>query len=202
MYNLTNYKTMKKLTSTTLIACALLFGFSCNQKKEPVEEAQEANEQAFEDTPMEETKDDVSEFMTEAASGGMMEVELGRIAQQKAQHADVKSFAQMMVTDHTKANDELKALAGTKNIVLPDSMSKDHMDHINNLRDKTGADFDNAYMDLMVDDHEDDVKEFDEAAQNLQDPEVKAFASKTVVTLRKHLDRAKQINDMLDKQKK
>lgn len=192
---------MKKLTSTTLIACALLFGFSCNQKQEPVEEAQEANEQTFEDTSVEETMDDLSEFMTEAASGGMMEVELGKMAQEKAQHADVKSFAQMMVTDHTKANDELKALAGTKSIVLPDSMSKDHMDHITELRDKTGADFDNAYMDLMVEDHEEDVKEFEEAVNELQDPEAKAFASKTLTTLRKHHERAKQINDMLDKKK-
>ncbi|MER2997290.1 DUF4142 domain-containing protein [Pontibacter populi] len=192
---------MKKLTSTTLIACALLFGFSCNQKQEPVEEAQEANEQTFEDTSVEETMDDLSEFMTEAASGGMMEVELGKMAQEKAQHADVKSFAQMMVTDHTKANDELKVLAGTKSIVLPDSMSKDHMDHITELRDKTGADFDNAYMDLMVEDHEEDVKEFEEAVNELQDPEAKAFASKTLTTLRKHHERAKQINDMLDKKK-
>lgn len=184
-----------------MIACALLFGFSCNQKQEPVEEAQEANEQTFEDTSVEETMDDLSEFMTEAASGGMMEVELGKMAQEKAQHADVKSFAQMMVTDHTKANDELKALAGTKSIVLPDSMSKDHMDHITELRDKTGADFDNAYMDLMVEDHEEDVKEFEEAVNELQDPEAKAFASKTLTTLRKHHERAKQINDMLDKKK-
>ncbi|NEM96214.1 DUF4142 domain-containing protein [Pontibacter burrus] len=192
---------MKKITSTGLIALALLFGFSCNQKKEPVEEAQEANERAFEDTPQEETKDDLSEFMTKAASGGMMEVELGKLAQQKGQHADVKNFGQMMVTDHTKANDELKALAAAKGIMLPDSMGSDHMDHVRNLRDKTGADFDKAYMNLMVDDHKDDIDEFEEAARDLHDADAKAFASKTLPVLQKHHERAKQIKDMLDKQK-
>ncbi|MBB6609419.1 DUF4142 domain-containing protein [Pontibacter sp. Tf4] len=192
---------MKKIVTTGLIACTLLIGFGCNQKPEPVEEAQEANEQAFEDTPMEETKDDLSEFMTEAASGGMMEVELGRMAEQKAQHADVKSFGQMMVTDHTKANDELKALAASKNIMLPDSMGRDHMDHVAELRDKTGADFDKAYMKLMVEDHQEDIDEFEEAARDLQDADAKAFASKTLPVLQKHHERAKQIKDMLDKQK-
>ena len=199
---LTYHKTMKKIASTGLIACALLFGFSCNQKQEPLEEAQEVNEQKAEDTAMEDNMTDLSDFMTKAASGGMMEVELGNLAQEKARNADVKSFGQMMVTDHTKANNELKALAATKNITLPDSMSSDHMDNVSELRQKTGAEFDKAYMDLMVEDHEEDVKLFDEAAQNLEDPEVKAFASKTVVTLRQHLDRAKQVKDMLDKQNK
>lgn len=192
---------MKKFASTSLLVCALLFGFSCNQKQEPVEEAQETNEEKFEDTAVEETKDELSEFMTKAASGGMMEVELGNLAQEKAQHADVKSFGQMMVTDHTKANEELKALAASKGITLPDSMSQDHMDRITELREKTGADFDNAYMDLMVEDHQEDVDLFEDASQNLEDPEAKSFASKTVATLRQHHDRAKQVNDMLDKKK-
>lgn len=192
---------MKKITSTGLIALALLFGFSCNQKTEPVEEAQEANERAFEDTPQEETKDDLSEFMTKAASGGMMEVELGKLAQQKGQHADVKNFGQMMVTDHTKANDELKALAAAKGIMLPDSMGSDHMDHVRDLRDKTGADFDKAYMNLMVEDHQEDIDDFEEAARDLQDADAKAFASKTLPVLQKHHERARQIKDMLDKQK-
>lgn len=193
---------MKKIASASLIACALLFGFSCNQKQEPVEEAQEVNEEKFEDTAVEEVKDDLSEFMTKAASGGMMEVELGKMAQEKGQHADVKSFGKMMVTDHTAANNELKALAGTKNITLPDSMSQDHMDNITELREKTGADFDRAYMDLMVEDHNEDVEMFDEASKNLEDAEAKAFASKTLTTLKKHHERARQVKDMLDKAKK
>ena len=133
--------------------------------------------------------------MTKAASGGMMEVELGNLAQQKGQSAEVKEFGKMMATDHTNVNNELKALAAHKNVVLPDSMGQNHMDHVKELREKTGADFDKAYMDLMVSDHEEDVELFEDAANNLEGADVKAFASKTVTTLRQHLDRAKQIND-------
>ncbi|WP_276499562.1 DUF4142 domain-containing protein [Pontibacter litorisediminis] len=189
---------MKKIFSTGLIAGAFMFAMaSCNQEGGAVEEAQEVNEQVAEDTQMEDQMTDMSDFMTKAASGGMMEVELGKMAQEKGQHADVKSFGQMMVTDHSKANEELKSLAQKKNIVLPDSMGEKHMDHVQELRDKTGAEFDRAYMDLMVEDHEEDVNMFEDAAKNLQDPDVKAFASKTVPTLRQHLQRAQQIDSTL-----
>jgi putative membrane protein len=193
---------MKRIASTGLLACAFLFGVAaCNQEKkeDSVEQAQTANEEPAEGTETEETRDDQSEFMTKAASGGMMEVELGKLAQQNASSQQVKDFGTMMVTDHTKANDELKALAGKKSIVLPDSMSQEHMDHVKELRGKKAADFDKSYMDLMVEDHEEDVELFDEAAQNQQDPDVKAFASKTVTVLRKHQEQAKKTKDAVDK---
>jgi len=190
---------MKRIASTGLIAGALFFVLSCNQKQEPVEQAQETNEQAYENTPQEETQDDLSEFMTEAASSSMMEVELGKLAQEKGQNAEVKNFGKMMVDHHTAANGELKTLAASKSIVLPDSMGRDHMDHVKNLRDKTGADFDKAYMNRMVDEHEDDVEDFQEAANKLQDADAKAFANKTLTTLRQHYDQAKKLKETLNK---
>ncbi len=191
---------MKTLASTGLLIGALLFGTAaCNQEKGAVEEAQDVNEQRADDTAMEDEMTDMSDFMTKAASGGMMEVELGKLAAQKAQSKEVKDFGNMMVTDHTKVNEELKKLAQQKNIMLPDSMSESHMDHVKELRDKTGADFDKAYMDLMVSDHEEDVDMFQSAADEMQDPEVKNFATTTVVSLRQHLDRAKQVKDMVNK---
>ena len=190
---------MKKFASTGLMLAALLFSaVSCNQKEGAVEEAQETNEQKFDDTSMEDTKDDQSEFMTKAASGGMMEVQLGQLAQQNGMSQDVKDFGKMMVDDHTKANEELKALAAQKNITLPDSMGQEQMDHVEELRGKANADFDQAYMSLMVDDHQEDVDLFQEAAQNLQDPDTKAFASKTVPILQQHLDRAQQVNNTVN----
>ncbi|WP_347157432.1 DUF4142 domain-containing protein [Pontibacter chitinilyticus] len=191
---------MKKFASTGLLLSALLLGtVSCNQNKGAVEEAQETNEQKFDDTAVEDTKDNLSDFMTKAASGGMMEVQLGQLAQQKAQSQDVKDFGQMMVDDHTKANQKLKDLAAQKNITLPDSMAPEQMDHVKELRDKTGAEFDKAYMSLMVDDHQEDIDLFQNAAQNLEDPDVKAFASSTVPVLQKHLDRAKEVNNTVNK---
>lgn len=191
---------MKKIFSTGLLIGAFVFGMaSCNQQEGAVEEAQEVNEERVEDTAMEEQMDDLSEFMTKAASGGMMEVELGRMAQEKGQMQEVKDFGKMMVDDHSKVNDELKMMAQQKGLTLPDSMGQDHMDNVNDLKEKTGADFDKAYMDLMVSDHEEDVEMFEEASNNLEDAEAKAFAGKTLTTLRQHLDRAKQIKDSMNK---
>jgi len=193
---------MKKIISTGLIAGAFVFAVaSCNQKNDSVEQAQEVNEQQAENTPMEEQKDELSDFMTKAASGGMMEVELGKLAQQQAMNKQVKDFGSMMVTDHTKANNELKTLASKKNIMLPDSMSQEHMDHVRELRNKKGADFDEAYMDLMVSDHKDDVQMFEDASNNLEDADAKAFASKTLATLRMHLDRAQKIDSTMQNRK-
>jgi putative membrane protein len=191
---------MKRIGLTSLVAGCLLFGtIACEQKKEPVEEAQETNEEMAEGTAMEDQKEDLSEFMTKAASGGMMEVELGKMAQQNGMNKQVKDFGSMMVKDHSKANEELKALAAKKNIVLPDSMGEDHMDNVKELRGKKGADFDNAYVDLMVEDHKEDVSMFEKASNNLEDADAKAFASKTLTTLRMHLKQAQAIDSTMQK---
>ena len=190
---------MKKIASAGLIISASLFGMaSCNQEQGAVEEAQEINEQRVEDTAVEEQVDEVSEFMTQAASSGMLEVEAGRLAQEKGQSQEVKNYGQMMVTDHTKANDQLKTLAAQQNITLPDSMSQQHMDQLQSLRDKSGAEFDQEYADLMVSSHEEAVSLFEDASDNLEDAEVKGFATTTLPTLQQHLEHANQLNETLD----
>jgi putative membrane protein len=133
-------------------------------------------------------------FMTKAASGGTMEVQLGQYAQEQAQSQRVKDFGAMMVRDHTKANDELKSLASTKNVTLSDSLMPDHKRHVTALKTKKGAAFDKAYMTMMVQDHQKDVQEFEKASNNLSDGEVKAFATRTLPVLRAHLDSATAIN--------
>ena len=138
-------------------------------------------------------------FMMEAASGGMMEVELGRIASQSASHERVKSFGNMMVQDHTNANNELKALASGKNVMLPDSMMTKHREHLEMMRNKTGKEFDRAYMNMMVQDHNEDISKFQNASNTAQDADLKGFASKTRPVLQKHLDSAKAINAAVKK---
>jgi len=141
-----------------------------------------------------------ADFAVKAASGGMMEVQLGDAAQQLASGTRVKEFGNMMVRDHSKANDELKTLAATKNITLPDSVGEDHRKHIDDLKKKKGADFDKAYIDMMVDDHKEDIDMFEKAANNLKDPDLKAFAARTLPTLRAHLDSAQTIRETMRKQ--
>jgi putative membrane protein len=134
-----------------------------------------------------------ADFVNEAAMGGMAEVELGKLASTKGANAEVKKFGQMMVTDHSKANDELKALAAKKGWKLPTALDASHQSTLESLRNRVGADFDSAYVDDMVDDHETDVKAFEDKAKNATDPDLKAFAEKTLPTLRKHLDAIKAI---------
>lgn len=140
--------------------------------------------------------DRTKDFMNEAAMGGMAEVELGKLAQEKATNPRVKNFGEMMVKDHSAANNELKSIAEKKSAALPTDMGK-HKDHYEDLSKKKGTDFDKAYMKMMVDDHQDDIDAFEKTAENGTDPDVKTFASQKLPTLRKHLDSAKAINKSL-----
>ena len=141
------------------------------------------------------------DFVVEAASGGMMEVELGQLAQQKASTQRVKDFGAMMVRDHSKANEELKAVVSGK-LDVPATMQEKHQGHINDLREKTGTEFDRAYIKMMVDDHEKDIKKFEDISKNSKDPAVVNFANNTLPTLKTHLSEAKSIRDELSKMKK
>jgi len=130
-------------------------------------------------------------FVTEAAGGGAAEVELGKLATEHASNPDVKSFGQRMVDDHSKAGNELKQLATTKNISLPtdlDSKDKALYDRLMKLQ---GAAFDRAYMDAMVKDHEKDIEAFGTESNEGHDPEVKAWATKALPTLEEHLRMAR-----------
>jgi putative membrane protein len=119
-------------------------------------------------------------FMKKAAKGGMMEVAMGRLAEQNGKSEDVKSFGKRMVTDHSKANNELKSIAEQKGVKLP---SKEPSEKWTS---------DKAYMDMMVKDHEKDLAEFQEAAKTASDPDVKKFAEDTAKVVQEHLDLAKE----------
>lgn len=138
-------------------------------------------------------KDD-AKFAVDAANGGMAEVEMGKLAQEKAVNAKVKDFATMMVNDHSKINDELKALASSKGITLPGVLDQKEQDAKDKLSGKSGANFDKAYVSMMIDDHKSDIKDFENAAKDLKDPDLKAFALKTLPILNKHLETIEKIH--------
>ncbi len=136
---------------------------------------------------------DDSKFATTAAADGMAEVSAGKMAQEKAVSARVKSFAAMMVADHSKAGDELAAIAKTKNITLPTEPNADQQKMAADMGKMSGKDFDKDYVNGMVDGHEKAVKLFTDASQNCKDADLKAFATKTLPTLKMHLDSIKAI---------
>ena len=126
-------------------------------------------------------------FVTKVAKGGMAEVELGKLAAEKASSDEVKKFGQRMADDHSKANDELKTLARSKNITLPSEIGPQEKALRDRLMKLSGPAFDQAYMKAMVSDHVKDVNEFKMESKSGKDPEVKAWAAKTLPTLEEHL---------------
>jgi putative membrane protein len=133
------------------------------------------------------------QFVKKAAEGGLAEVELGKLASEKADSPDVKQFGQRMVDDHSKANDQLKQVASEKGITIPDKLSAKDAATKARLEKLSGRAFDRAYMRDMVTDHTKDVSEFRMESKNAKDPDVKNFASQTLPTLKDHLKEAKSI---------
>jgi len=131
--------------------------------------------------------------MNDAAPGGMVEVELGRLAVKQAASKEVKAFAARMIADHSKAGEELKALAQGKKVMLPADLTPKHKEVVAKLSKLNGAEFDKAYVTEMVADHEKDVTAFEAQAKGSVDSDVKAFAEKTLPTLKMHLQMIQDI---------
>jgi len=132
-------------------------------------------------------------FIEDAAQAGKAEVTIGQLAAERASSDEVKTFAKRMVDDHKKFNDELKKLAEQKGVTLPDKLSNTEKAAEEHLSGLSGDKFDRAYLDHMISDHKKDVAEFKKMAQTAQDPDLKAWASKTVTTLEDHLRQAEAL---------
>jgi putative membrane protein len=135
------------------------------------------------------------QFLQKAAQGGMTEVELGKLAQQNGSSADVKQFGSRMVTDHSKANADLKSLADKKGVTVPASLDAKHQAMVDRFQHLSGPAFDKAYVHMMVKDHEKDAAEFRQASTDSQDPDVKAFAGDTLKVIESHLSDIKSIQN-------
>lgn len=191
---------MKKTTLTLLLAVSMLSFQACSSKKtestDSVENAEKSNE-AKEDAGTGQS-DDTNDFAVKAANGGLLEVELGRMAEEKSANKEVKEFGAMMVKDHTKANDELKTIAATQNITLPTTLGEDEQKKVNDLAKLSGEEFDKKYVSMMVDDHKEDIDLFKKAAEDDKtNPAVKSFATKTLPTLQTHMDRINAIDKQM-----
>src|SRR5215218_7845046 len=162
-------------------------------------------------------------FITEACRGGKNEVKMSKLAVDRAQNQQVKQFAQRMVDDHGKAGEELKTLASSKGVTLPDkdeitsttgetdrTQVREKTDGAHNDKDMadfkrewqklesaTGAEFDRQYVGMSVKCHEKSVKEFEKASKSAEDSEVKSFAAKTLPTLREHLTQVRSLQSQV-----
>jgi len=188
---------MKKLTYTAMLLAAGLAIQSCGGPSSSTEKADSSNAAKMDTSAKADstavkpgiTVDETdAKFAVDAANGGMAEVALGKLALTKTANAKVKEFANMMVNDHGKANEELMALAKSKNITLPATVSADKQKEADDLGKKMGADFDKAYVDAMVDGHKKTIALFEDESKNAKDPDLKAFVDKTLPTIKMHLE--------------
>ena len=190
---------MKK--AIVVLSAVTIAAWACNNEtKDSVEKADSANAARIDSPSVSQpirADEESASFMVKAADAGMAEVQMGQMAQSKAVDAKVKNFADMMVRDHSAANDQVKMLAGQRNVTLPDSVSDQHKKMANDLSKKTGKAFDKAYMDDMVKGHESVADLFEKSADKVNDTDVKTFINNTLPKIKMHLDSARAIRKSL-----
>ncbi len=192
--------TMKKTYLSALVIASALF-FSCgtsgttDQDKDSVNSGDTTSSTMMSPdttTKMASSTDTVSkmdkDFMMAAGAGGNTEVLASQLAVERSSNDRVKSFANMMISDHTKAGGELKTLASQKNVMLPDSVMTDQHKALDDLRKESSKNFDKAYMKMMNKDHKETIDKFQMASEKCENGDVRAFASKTLPTLKMHKD--------------
>jgi putative membrane protein len=189
---------MKKLSSIIMIALAALALNACRSNtKGSTTVADSANQAKTTDTtalkPHISVDQGDAKFAVTAAADGMAEVAAGKMAATKAVSTRVKSFANMMVIDHSKIGNNLVKIAQNEGITLPTAPDTTQKQKAAGLSKKTGRAFDRAYVDAMVDGHKKAVKLFTDASTSLKDTTLRAFAIKTLPTLKMHLDSIKAI---------
>ncbi|AKQ46819.1 hypothetical protein TH63_16205 [Rufibacter radiotolerans] len=188
---------MKNYLFYLLFAAGASLAAGCGNSSDStsVDAAGKHNENLLESTGKDEK---AGWFVAKAASAGLFEVELGRLASSKAVDPRVKKYGQMMLDHHTQTNAQLKQTADLKNLMVPTTMGKDHQETYNEIMSKSGAAFDKAYIEAMVKDHKDVIHEFEEMAEEGKDMEIKNFVTKTLPTLRAHLTQAEQLEEQLE----
>ncbi len=136
-------------------------------------------------------------FINKVAQGNLAEIELGRLSEQKAESNEVKQFGRIMVTDHTRLNQELQDLAHQKGATFPSDIGKENKRIKTNLENLSGADFDKAYIQQMVADHNKDIALYRRQSQQGDDEDLKNWAAKNLPILQEHLRLARSIQDNL-----
>ena len=179
----------------TIVGVSVMIAACNNTNRRAADDSVEQAKDVNDTTAMVNETD--ADFAVEAADASLVEIELGKLAMEKATDQRIKDFAQRMVTDHQKASNELMKIATHLNITLPPVISEDHVEKQRKLRDKSGDDFEEAYIDIMVKDHDWTVSLFEDAASDARNADLQAFAAKTLPTLKKHFEEAKVLRDSI-----
>lgn len=188
---------MKKNRFFLFVAVCLLAACGENNHKDDkdsIEKADSANEAKRDnENPAKVADQESVDFMMWAANTTMTEVAYAEAAKTKASRKDIKDYAAGIEKDHKALHEQIKTLAQQKNITLPASLSNESRKDIDKLGEKTGNEYDKAFIKKLIDDHQDCIKRYERAANRTEDAEIQTFASQTLPGLRMHLDSAKAI---------
>jgi len=191
-----------KTTMAIAVAFAFTTGLSARQQprpQPPQQPTQQPSRPMSHDKQAEKDTMSVDQtFVKKMAHGGMAEVELGKLAVKNASNPDVKAFGQRMVDDHSKAGDELKAIAQRKSIAWPTSLNAKNQALHDKLAALNGDAFDRAYVKAMLSDHKKDAAELRTESKSGKDPDVKEWAAKTLPTVESHLSEVEKISQSHD----
>ena len=203
---------MKKVLNLAIVAGALALTSACNNDRKAENDRTDTTNtdtSMISTTPIPtpaidsaanamDAKVDNATFVSKALSGGMLEIELGKVAQKKATTKDSRDFGAQMIADHTKAGNELKAIAGKKNITPPTAMLPEHQEVYDRVSKLSGKEFDTEYVNAMVMDHEKTVALFTKGSTEPEDADIKAFAAKTLPVIQMHTNMAKAMQGKMN----
>jgi putative membrane protein len=196
---------MKKILLSGIMAAAILA--ACNSNEKSTSETTMSSDTVSRMDTMSKPADTIAtapafsdnDFAMQAAEGGMTEVKAGELAVKQGTAAAVKSLGKMMVTDHTKANNELKKIAAKNNIVLPTAIPADKQQKLDAIAALKGADFDKAFVDMMEEGHTNTIALFMTEASKGTNADLKAFADKTLPVLNHHMEMVTSTKDAVNK---
>jgi len=185
----------KIILGVGVLACTMN---SCKQEpkqEDPKEVAEDQNDAKFEADSIE----DDADFIVDIAEISKADIEIGKLAQQKGMSQEVKNFGKMLVEDHTKSLMEVTALAKTKNVTLPATITEMGQNEYNELNEKSGADFDKKFADMMIDGHQKAIDKMTTISEKASDKSLQVWASNSVSGLTAHLEKAKMLKKEADK---
>lgn len=145
-------------------------------------------------------EDEKRDFVEEVSSSSMKEIEMAQLAQEKAQSQDVKSFAQRLADNHRQAHERLSTMAQQENIRVSQSLEDDDRDELDDLREKTGYEFDKEYLDKTVEIHENQIDKLENVRDDAADQELRSWADERLTSLREHRDEAERLKKSIEEQ--
>ncbi|MEJ1237379.1 DUF4142 domain-containing protein [Chryseolinea sp. T2] len=178
---------------STIISLTTISYTSRSQSTDAVEQAERSNDRKSDDK---EVNEEDANFLARVADGRMADLQQGKLASEKSANGLIRDYGKLMMKDQQMLLAQVKLLAATKNVTLPDNMSEGKSDERTDLVKESGKSFDKKFVDIMISEHERDISSFEEAAQS-SDRKISQFAEKYLPLLESHLEKIKDIKDQM-----